>query len=1392
MNRINVATFARTWEFRHIAHVLANVATVWKPLLLTFVALVSTSGAQTLDEDLRRVPAAELAALAKSEGDAIRGAVLFFQQHMACSKCHAVGKAPVNSLGPDLTTLGKEVSDESLVESVLLPSKVIRKGFESVTVITADGKSLAALLVERTKDKVVARDISRGGEPMTIAASEIDEIKVNATSIMPAGQVNQLNSRQQFLDLIRYLIEIRDGGAVKAAQLQPAASLLTFTLPEYEQHLDHAALIGDWNDDSLKRGEAIYQRVCANCHGTKDKPGSLPTSLRFAEGKFKNGSDPLSMYRTLTHGFGLMAPQTWMVPSQKYDVIHYVRETYLKPHNPTQFVAVNQALLSRLPKGDTRGPEPSKIVPWSAMDYGPSLAHTFEVPGLKHNLAYKGVAVRLDPGAGGVSRGRHWMIFDTDTFRAAAAWNVAESLSDSKSASRSDAATNFIDWQGIQFNGAHGVHPRIVGQTAFANSTGPGWGNPASGEFLDDLRVKGRDGKRYGPLPREWATYRGLYHHGQQVVFSYSIGTTEVLESPRLMTREAVVSSEGSHARQSVGSSATPHALASVATSTDRAPLFLRTFNIGPRDRDLLLQVAEHPAHDARPTIISRADKSVVMFAPSSSETAPAREQRLAFDGNTYLEISKGEAFDLTTKDFTIVARIKTKADGTIWSLSQSGPKWTPDGQTFFLRDGRLAFDIGWVGAVAAKSKINDDRWHHVAMTWQQSEHRVRLYVDGKLDGEGALAAKAALPKCVVRIGFTTPDFPRPATFFQGDISQVRFYQRRLTEGLADFATPTKDDQSLFAQWLLGEASGTKIADATNHRHDAEVRRGMAPVSSTSGPLVAGFAPRNIAAEWTAADGRLRLRIPAGKEPLRFTVWLPSDSADSFNGQPKASASLNDRDKTPDALGWPFNDQPISDADRDLTALTNGGPPRWPQKLETQAVLGADNGPFAADVLTAPESNPWLAQTRFTGLDFFPDGRIAVCSWDGDVWVVEHAARVHDAREPRALRWQRIASGMFQPLGLKIVDGKIHVTCRDQLTVLHDLNGDGEIDFYQCLNNDHQVTEHFHEFAMGLQTDATGNFYYAKSGCHGKAAVVPHHGTLLRVSKDGSRTDILANGFRAANGVCLNPDGSFVVTDQEGFWNPKNRINWVTVDPSGKPKFYGNMLGYHDVTDSSDSAMVPPLCWITNAFDRSPAELLWVESDRWGPLKGSLLNLSYGYGKVFLVPHENVNGTMQGGMIELPLPLFPTGVMRGRFHPTDGQLYLCGMFAWAGNATYPGGLYRLRATGQPMHLPIGLHATKSGLKLTFTEPLDPASLDVKKVQIKTWSLKRTADYGSKHYDEKPLEVRGAKLSADSKTLTLDVADVRPTWCMEIKFALCSATGAPVQGTIHNTIHELGD
>jgi hypothetical protein len=164
---------------------------------------------------------------------------------------------------------------------------------------------------------------------------------------------------------------------------------------------------------------------------------------------------------------------------------------------------------------------------------------------------------------------------------------------------------------------------------------------------------------------------------------------------------------------------------------------------------------------------------------------------------------------------------------------------------------------------------------------------------------------------------------------------------------------------------------------------------------------------------------------------------------------------------------------------------------------------------------------------------------------------------------------------------------------------------------------------------------------------------------------------------------------------------------------------------------------------------------------------------------------------MQGGLCALPIPQFPTGVMRGRFHPQDGQLYLCGMYAWAGSQTQPGGLYRLRYTGRPVHVPVGLSAEKGALVLEFSAPLDGrTATDVQRYALRRWALRRTANYGSNHLDERALRVAGARLSDDGRRLRLEVPDLAPTWCFELEYALQSPDGAKVEGVLDGTLHAL--
>ncbi|MDG2383879.1 MAG: c-type cytochrome [Pirellulaceae bacterium] len=1066
---------------------------------VTTKRVTAQNSGKLLVDQLRAIDQSQLVDDAMERGDAQRGAILFHQAQMQCAKCHATGRE-ASLLGPNLSRYDEKVVRTHLIESMLDPSKKIREGFQTVVVLTADGISTTGILAADRGDRLVVRDASNDGREMELRKQELEDWSLSELSLMPEGLVNQLGTRQQFYDLARYVIEIAEQGPKRAEELEPPAALTQLPpLPEYEKDVDHRGMIATFDAESLQRGQKIYNRVCANCHGTIEREGSLPTAPRFATGKLKNGSDPYRLYQTLTHGYGMMMSQRWMVPQQKYDVIHYMRESYFKKRNPSLYRGIDANYLANVPSGTTRGPKPIRLEPYVVMDYGPSLIHTYEIqlnnpgdeervgwnlgrgpnagdpwanpdeyfaPGEAPNFAYKGIAVRLDPGAGGISRGAQWMVFDHDTLSVQAGWS----------------GTGFIDYSCIQFDGKHGCHNRLVGEIDFENPIGPGWAQPLTGSFTDPRPV-GRDGRPYGPIPRDWGRYRGLYHHGQRTILSYSVGGAAILEMPGQLSNE------------------------------DEAPIFTRQLSIGPAAHRLSLRVA-------------------------------------------------------------------------------------PEGNTVLVRG----------------------------------------------------------------------------------------------------SDETEIDQR---------------------------------------------------------DGFIVIDIPARDATINVEVLISS-----------AAININENN-LPDLI--------------DLRTLTKGGPPRWPQRVTTQIETEFDKV-FTVDRLTLPTDNPWNCQVRATGLDFYKDGkRAALCTWDGDVWIINGVDQASGE-----LVWQRIASGLFQPLGLKIIDDQIFVTCRDQIVIPRDLNGDNETDYYECFNNDHQVTEHFHEFAMGLQADEEGNLYYAKSARHAKRAVVPHHGTLLKVTADGERTEVIATGFRAANGVCINPDGSFFVTDQEGHWNPKNRINRVT-----QGGFYGNMYGYTDATDPADEAMEQPLCWITNAFDRSPAELLWVPKGSWGQLSGSLLNLSYGYGKIFIVPYQQVGNRMQGGMCELPIPMFSSGLVRGRFHPETDDLFVCGMFSWAGSRQAPGCFHRVRYRGKPSHLPVHLNAYEQTLAITLADPVDrKTASNPANYSVTAWDLRRTPNYGSKHYNERGLKIKSVFVSEDGRTLILTLPELAPSWGMSIQYRLKGSNGRQFEGNIHNSIFEL--
>ena len=495
---------------------------------------------------------------------------------------------------------------------------------------------------------------------------------------------------------------------------------------------------------------------------------------------------------------------------------------------------------------------------------------------------------------------------------------------------------------------------------------------------------------------------------------------------------------------------------------------------------------------------------------------------------------------------------------------------------------------------------------------------------------------------------------------------------------------------------------------------------------------------------------------------------------------------------------------------------------RWPsgpmkpdherQDLTTIGTLGTDDQAYTIDTLTLPYDNPYRALFFCSGVDSVPGGLHAdlpgvknkdlmvVTTVHGDVWGVEGVDE-----SLRKLRWRRFASGLYQPLGVKVIDGQIYVLERGQITILKDSNGDGIADRYECFCGDWHIGGGEHSYHTSLETDLEGNFYFHVGGDHH----VPTGGTLIKVLADGSRSEVFSTGFRHPIGLGALPDGRITGADQEGNWMPSTRL-----DIYKQGGFYGDMRAHH--REVLPETFNGPLCWIPRQLDGSAGGQVFVDREDFGPLSGHLLHMSFGACKLMLVLMQEHAGAEQAGVIDLGLE-FLAGIQRGRFRESDGHLYLAGMDGWQTAAQADGCLQRVRFTGKPMHLPTELTVENGGIRLRFNVPIvgeigegaDAGSVghvatDPARYNVEIWNYLWSKEYGSRRYSvEQPgdegqdvLEVESATV-LDPWTVFLKVPRLQPCMQTQIEYDILAyadgAEGEPqrLKGTLYSTIHTTG-
>ena len=399
--------------------------------------------------------------------------------------------------------------------------------------------------------------------------------------------------------------------------------------------------------------------------------------------------------------------------------------------------------------------------------------------------------------------------------------------------------------------------------------------------------------------------------------------------------------------------------------------------------------------------------------------------------------------------------------------------------------------------------------------------------------------------------------------------------------------------------------------------------------------------------------------------------------------------------------------------------------------------------------LTTPR--PANFNPKVGGMDFYPDGRMLICTWDADGAVYEISGTM--TGDPSKVKIKRIATGLAEPLGIKIVGKDIYVSQKQEITRLRDLDGDGIIDEYYSLANGWGVTSNFHEFTFGLIEDK--GFLYANlaigidAGGRSTAQQNMDRGRVLKVNIKTGDYEFAASGLRTPNGIAKSTKGEIFITDNQGDWLPACKL--IALKPGA---FYGNRSV--DPVGMKNAKDTLPAVWFTEGeIGNSTSQPAPFE---YGPYKGQMIVGDVTHGGLKRVFLEKIDGQYQGTAFRMTQGL-EAGINRVVIGP-DQAIYVGGIGStgnWGQEGKERYGLQRLAYNGKTTFEMLAIRPMKNGAEIEFTEPIKDTGLPVylSDYYVDSYTFVPTIDYGGPKVDEKQLAVKSVTVSRDRKKLFLE-------------------------------------
>jgi hypothetical protein len=437
------------------------------------------------------------------------------------------------------------------------------------------------------------------------------------------------------------------------------------------------------------------------------------------------------------------------------------------------------------------------------------------------------------------------------------------------------------------------------------------------------------------------------------------------------------------------------------------------------------------------------------------------------------------------------------------------------------------------------------------------------------------------------------------------------------------------------------------------------------------------------------------------------------------------------------------------------------------------ALAQAKKAPTEADYYKILTFQPPKGEVLECGaLDMLPDGKLAVGTRRGEIWMVENAM----TPDPKEARFTRFAHGLHEVLGLAWKDGWLYVVQRPEVSRIKDTKGTDKADLFETVSDKWEINGDYHEYAFGSRFDKEGNLWVCLCLTGSFTSDSKFRGWCLRVTPKGELIPT-CSGVRSPGGVGMNADGDMFYTDNQGPWNGAcglkhlipghfvghpDSFRWYPQAPNmgPKPKVPKSGSRLHIEAKRIPQLVLPPVLF---PYGRMGQSASGIECDlsggKFGPFQKQLFVADQTHStvmRVFLekVPRDKGEYRYQGACFPFRQG-FGSGNVPIRFGP-DGSLFVGGTSrGWGSRGPKSWALERLVWTGK---MPFEIHemrARPDGFELTFTQPVDPKTAgDVKSYQMKAYTYIYRAEYGSPEVDQSTPTIERVAVGSDGKSARL--------------------------------------